>query len=160
MGHGWLYLPKWAAKRSKIFSRQKICPRLVIDLKDKLRKTKSMQARMKLAKRLKIVEGFAHVDKQARLDGSWRAFRSSRPICALSSLSMADVLPHRILNDLYRRVINRNNRLKSILKLKTPDVIVRNEKRMLQEAVDALFDNGRHGHPVMGAGNRPLESPF
>ncbi len=62
------------------------------------------------------------------------------------------------LNDLYRRVINRNNRLKAILKLKTPDVIVRNEKRMLQEAVDALFDNGRHGHPVMGAGNRPLKS--
>ncbi len=69
-----------------------------------------------------------------------------------------DVLPHPILNDLYRRVINRNNRLKSILKLKTPDVIVRNEKRMLQEAVDALFDNGRHGHPVMGAGNRPLKA--
>jgi DNA-directed RNA polymerase subunit beta' len=62
------------------------------------------------------------------------------------------------LNDLYRRVINRNNRLKSILKLKTPDVIIRNEKRMLQEAVDALFDNGRHGHPVMGAGNRPLKA--
>ncbi len=62
------------------------------------------------------------------------------------------------LNDLYRRVINRNNRLKAILKLKTPEVIVRNEKRMLQEAVDALFDNGRHGHPVMGAGNRPLKS--
>jgi DNA-directed RNA polymerase subunit beta' len=62
------------------------------------------------------------------------------------------------LNDLYRRVINRNNRLKSILKLKTPDVIIRNEKRMLQEAVDALFDNGRHGSPVMGAGNRPLKS--
>src|SRR5213595_670556 len=62
------------------------------------------------------------------------------------------------LNDLYRRVINRNNRLKAILKLKTPDVIIRNEKRMLQESVDALFDNGRHGHPVMGAGNRPLKS--
>ena len=55
-------------------------------------------------------------------------------------------------------MINRNNRLKAILKLKTPEVIVRNEKRMLQEAVDALFDNGRHGHPVMGAGNRPLKS--
>ena len=72
-------------------------------------------------------------------------------------LSMAAGL-HSDLNDLYRRVINRNNRLKAILKLKTPEVIVRNEKRMLQEAVDALFDNGRHGHPVMGAGNRPLKS--
>jgi DNA-directed RNA polymerase subunit beta' len=62
------------------------------------------------------------------------------------------------LNDLYRRVINRNNRLKNLLMLKTPDVIIRNEKRMLQEAVDALFDNGRHGRAVTGAGNRPLKS--
>lgn len=62
------------------------------------------------------------------------------------------------LNDLYRRVINRNNRLKTLLSLKTPEVIIRNEKRMLQEAVDALFDNGRHGRAVTGAGNRPLKS--
>src|SRR6266849_734574 len=60
--------------------------------------------------------------------------------------------------DLNRRVINRNNRLKNLLQLKTPDVIIRNEKRMLQEAVDALFDNGRHGRAVTGAGNRPLKS--
>jgi DNA-directed RNA polymerase subunit beta' len=59
------------------------------------------------------------------------------------------------LNDLYRRVINRNNRLRNLMQLKTPDVIIHNEKRMLQEAVDALFDNGRHGRPVTGAGNRP-----
>ena len=62
------------------------------------------------------------------------------------------------LNDLYRRVINRNNRLKRLLELKAPDVIINNEKRMLQEAVDALFDNGKHGRPVLGAGNRPLKS--
>jgi DNA-directed RNA polymerase subunit beta' len=62
------------------------------------------------------------------------------------------------LNDLYRRVINRNNRLKNLLQLKTPEVIIRNEKRMLQEAVDALFDNGRHGRAVTGAGNRALKS--
>jgi len=62
------------------------------------------------------------------------------------------------LNDLYRRVINRNNRLKTLLQLKTPEVIIRNEKRMLQEAVDALFDNGRHGRAVTGAANRPLKS--
>ncbi|MBI4335824.1 MAG: DNA-directed RNA polymerase subunit beta', partial [Candidatus Omnitrophica bacterium] len=62
------------------------------------------------------------------------------------------------LNDLYRRVINRNNRLKKLIELKAPDIIIRNEKRMLQEAVDALFDNGRHGRPVLGAGNRPLKS--
>ncbi|UCB57784.1 MAG: DNA-directed RNA polymerase subunit beta' [Candidatus Omnitrophota bacterium] len=62
------------------------------------------------------------------------------------------------LNDLYRRVINRNNRLKKLIELKAPEIIVRNEKRMLQEAVDALLDNGRHGRPVLGPGNRPLKS--
>jgi DNA-directed RNA polymerase subunit beta' len=130
---------------------------LLIDLKDKLRRTKSQQARMKLAKRLKIVESFVT--------------SSNRPESMV--MSCVPVIPPELrplvpldggrfatsdLNDLYRRVINRNNRLKAILKLKTPEVIVRNEKRMLQEAVDALFDNGRHGHPVMGAGNRPLKS--
>ena len=63
------------------------------------------------------------------------------------------------LNDLYRRVINRNNRLKRLLELGAPDIIVRNEKRMLQEAVDALIDNGRRGRPVTGPNNRPLKSP-
>ncbi len=62
------------------------------------------------------------------------------------------------LNDLYRRVINRNNRLKKLLALNAPDIIIRNEKRMLQEAVDALFDNGRHGRPALGPNNRPLKS--
>ena len=62
------------------------------------------------------------------------------------------------LNDLYRRVINRNNRLKNLLQLKTPDVIIHNEKRMLQEAVDALFDNGRRGRVITGTGKRPLKS--
>lgn len=62
------------------------------------------------------------------------------------------------LNDLYRRVINRNNRLKRLLELGAPEIIVRNEKRMLQESVDALIDNGRRGKPVTGAGNRPLKS--
>lgn len=62
------------------------------------------------------------------------------------------------LNDLYRRVINRNNRLKRLLDLGAPEIIVNNEKRMLQEAVDSLFDNGRRGRPVTGPGNRPLKS--
>ncbi len=130
---------------------------LVTDLKEKLRKTKSMQARMKIAKRLKIVESF--VSSPNRPD--WMVMSAVpvippelRPLVPLDGGRFATS----DLNDLYRRVINRNNRLKAILKLKTPDVIVRNEKRMLQEAVDALFDNGRHGHPVMGAGNRPLKS--
>ncbi len=130
---------------------------VIVDLKDKLRKTKSMQARMKLAKRLKIIEGMA----QSPNNPEWMVLScvpvippDLRPLVPLDGGRFATS----DLNDLYRRVINRNNRLKSILKLKTPDVIIRNEKRMLQEAVDALFDNGRHGHPVMGAGNRPLKA--
>ncbi len=130
---------------------------LLNDLKIKLRKTKSMQARMKLAKRLKIIESFVSSGNEP----SWMVMGcipvippDLRPLVPLDGGRFATS----DLNDLYRRVINRNNRLKSILKLKTPEVIVRNEKRMLQEAVDALLDNGRHGHPVMGAGNRPLKS--
>jgi len=130
---------------------------LLVDLKEKLRRTKSQQARMKLAKRLKIVEGFVSSTNKPE----WLVLKSVpvippdlRPLVPLDGGRFATS----DLNDLYRRVINRNNRLKAILRLKTPEVIVRNEKRMLQEAVDALFDNGRHGHPVMGAGNRPLKS--
>ena len=62
------------------------------------------------------------------------------------------------LNDLYRRIINRNNRLKKLISINSPELIIKNEKRMIQEAVDALFDNGRRGHPVRGARNRPLKS--
>ncbi|MEX0961582.1 MAG: DNA-directed RNA polymerase subunit beta' [Simkaniaceae bacterium] len=130
---------------------------LVVELKERLRKTKSMQARMKIAKRLKIIESFSQSPNKAE----WMVLGAVpvippdlRPLVPLDGGRFATS----DLNDLYRRVINRNNRLKAILKLKTPDVIVRNEKRMLQEAVDALFDNGRHGHPVMGAGNRPLKA--
>ena len=130
---------------------------LLIELKEKLRKTKSQQARMKLAKRLKIVESFLISDNKPE----WMVMAcvpvippELRPLVPLDGGRFATS----DLNDLYRRVINRNNRLKAILRLKTPEVIIRNEKRMLQESVDALFDNGRHGHPVMGAGNRPLKS--
>lgn len=130
---------------------------LLTDLKEKLRKTKSLQARMKLAKRLKIIESFVSSSNKPE----WMVMPcipvippDLRPLVPLDGGRFATS----DLNDLYRRVINRNNRLKAILKLKTPEVIIRNEKRMLQEAVDALFDNGRHGHPVMGAGNRPLKS--
>ncbi len=129
----------------------------VVELKDKLRKTKSLQARMKIAKRLKIVEGFANSTNSPNwmvMDALPVIPPDLRPLVPLDGGRFATS----DLNDLYRRVINRNNRLKSILRLKTPDVIIRNEKRMLQESVDALFDNGRHGHPVMGAGNRPLKS--
>lgn len=131
---------------------------IIGELKEKLRKTRSMQARMKLAKRLKIIESFASSPNKP----DWMVVNcipvippDLRPLVPLDGGRFATS----DLNDLYRRVINRNNRLKSITKQnKTPDVIVRNEKRMLQEAVDALLDNGRHGHPLMGAGNRPLKA--
>jgi len=119
--------------------------------------TKSKQIRKKLAKRLKLVGGF--MSSHARPE--WMILDvlpvippDLRPLVPLEGGRFATS----DLNDLYRRVINRNNRLKNLLQLKTPDVIIRNEKRMLQEAVDALFDNGRHGRAVTGAGNRPLKS--
>jgi len=129
----------------------------LVELKEKLRKTKSQQARMKLAKRLKIIESFVSSENKPE----WMVMSAIpvippdlRPLVPLDGGRFATS----DLNDLYRRVINRNNRLKAILKLKTPEVIVRSEKRMLQEALDALFDNGRHGRPVTAAGNRPLKS--
>ncbi len=119
--------------------------------------TKSKQIRKKLSMRIKLFQGF--IDSQSRPE--WLVFTvlpvippDLRPLVPLEGGRFATS----DLNDLYRRVINRNNRLKSLLSLKTPEVIIRNEKRMLQEAVDALFDNGRHGRPVTGAGNRPLKS--
>ncbi len=119
--------------------------------------TKSKQIRKKLAKRLKLVQGFASSHSRPE----WMVLEvlpvippDLRPLVPLEGGRFATS----DLNDLYRRVINRNNRLKNLLQLKTPDVIIRNEKRMLQEAVDALFDNGRHGRAVTGAGNRPLKS--
>ena len=131
-------------------------PTTVIELKEKLRKTRSTQTRMKIAKRLKILESFIASPNRA----DWMVIScvpvippELRPLVPLDAGRFATS----DMNDLYRRVINRNNRLNAILKLKTPEVIIRNEKRMLQESVDALFDNGRHGHPVMGAGKRPLK---
>jgi DNA-directed RNA polymerase subunit beta' len=119
--------------------------------------TKSKQIRKKIAKRIKLLSAFR--DSKARPE--WMILTvlpvippDLRPLVPLEGGRFATS----DLNDLYRRVINRNNRLKNLLQLKTPEVIIRNEKRMLQEAVDALFDNGRHGRAVTGAGNRALKS--
>ncbi len=127
------------------------------DLQEQMRATRSKQIKKKLSKRLKVIQGFIH--SKARPE--WMVLEvlpvippDLRPLVPLEGGRFATS----DLNDLYRRVINRNNRLKNLLQLKTPDVIIHNEKRMLQEAVDALFDNGRHGRPVTGAGNRPLKS--
>ena len=132
-------------------------PTLIVDLTEQLAATRSKQNRKKLAKRLKIAQGF----HGSRSRPEWMVLNvlpvippDLRPLVPLEGGRFATS----DLNDLYRRVINRNNRLKNLLQLKTPDVIIRNEKRMLQEAVDALFDNGRHGRAVTGAGNRPLKS--
>ena len=126
-------------------------------LQQAMGETKSKQIRKKIAKRIKLLQAF-QVNK-ARPE--WMVLTvlpvippDLRPLVPLEGGRFATS----DLNDLYRRVINRNNRLKNLLQLKTPEVIIRNEKRMLQEAVDALFDNGRHGRPVTGAGNRPLKS--
>ncbi|MFA5190100.1 MAG: DNA-directed RNA polymerase subunit beta' [Verrucomicrobiia bacterium] len=127
------------------------------ELEIQLNTTKSKQVRKKLSKRLKLVQGF--IGSKARPE--WMILTvlpvippDLRPLVPLEGGRFATS----DLNDLYRRVINRNNRLRNLLQLKTPDVIIRNEKRMLQEAVDALMDNGRHGRAVTGAGNRPLKS--
>src|SRR6188508_225935 len=130
---------------------------LQTELEQSMVSTRSKQVRKKLAKRLKLVQGFL----SSRTRPEWMVLEvlpvippDLRPLVPLEGGRFATS----DLNDLYRRVINRNNRLKNLLQLKTPDVIIRNEKRMLQEAVDALFDNGRHGRAVTGAGNRPLKS--
>ncbi|AJD51313.1 MULTISPECIES: DNA-directed RNA polymerase subunit beta' [Thalassospira] len=124
-----------------------------IDLKE----TNSEAKRKKLVKRLKLIEAF----QESGARPEWMILEvipvippELRPLVPLDGGRFATS----DLNDLYRRVINRNNRLKRLIELRAPDIIVRNEKRMLQESVDALFDNGRRGRPITGANKRPLKS--
>ena len=123
----------------------------------------SAQRRQKAIKRLKIVASFNKRDESGHLINDPRAMiLDAVPVIPPELRPMVQLDGGRFatsdLNDLYRRVINRNNRLKRLLDLGAPEIIVNNEKRMLQEAVDALFDNGRRGRPVTGPGNRPLKS--
>ncbi|MEO0464878.1 MAG: DNA-directed RNA polymerase subunit beta', partial [Pseudomonadota bacterium] len=127
------------------------------DLMEELATTKSTLKPKKIIKRLKVVESF--IDSGNRPE--WMILEvipvippELRPLVPLDGGRFATS----DLNDLYRRVINRNNRLKRLIELRAPDIIVRNEKRMLQEAVDALFDNGRRGRVITGANKRPLKS--
>ncbi len=127
------------------------------DLMEELATTKSELKPKKIIKRLKVVESF--IDSGNRPE--WMILEvvpvippELRPLVPLDGGRFATS----DLNDLYRRVINRNNRLKRLMELRAPDIIVRNEKRMLQEAVDALFDNGRRGRTITGANKRPLKS--
>ncbi|MFT5025489.1 MAG: DNA-directed RNA polymerase subunit beta', partial [Ilumatobacter sp.] len=145
------------------FDEEEIKLRDAIDVGDSGRKPLSAQRKQKAIKRLKIVASFNRRDENGR--------RENDPMAMI--LDVVPVIPPELrpmvqldggrfatsdLNDLYRRVINRNNRLERLLNLGAPEIIVNNEKRMLQEAVDALFDNGRRGRPVTGPGNRPLKS--
>ncbi|CAI8376276.1 MAG: DNA-directed RNA polymerase subunit beta' [Acidimicrobiales bacterium AG-410-I20] len=123
----------------------------------------SAQRKQKAIKRLKIVAAFNRRDKYGRRINDPRAMiLDAVPVIPPELRPMVQLDGGRFatsdLNDLYRRVINRNNRLKRLLDLGAPGIIINNEKRMLQEAVDALFDNGRRGRPVTGPGNRPLKS--
>ena len=127
------------------------------ELRNEIRETGSVAKRQKLAKRLKIVDAF----RRSGIDPVWMVMDvipvlppDLRPLVPLEGGRFATS----DLNDLYRRVINRNNRLKRLIDLKAPEIIVRNEKRMLQESVDVLFDNGRHGRVITGTNKRPLKS--
>ncbi len=128
-----------------------------VRLRQELKETNSEAKRKKLVKRLKLIEAFG--ESGAKPD--WMILEvvpvippELRPLVPLDGGRFATS----DLNDLYRRVINRNNRLKRLIELRAPDIIVRNEKRMLQESVDALFDNGRRGRAITGANKRPLKS--
>ncbi|MBW2613437.1 MAG: DNA-directed RNA polymerase subunit beta' [Deltaproteobacteria bacterium] len=130
---------------------------LYVQLREDITATKSIAKRQKLSKRLKIVDAF----RRSGVDPTWMIMDvipvlppDLRPLVPLEGGRFATS----DLNDLYRRVINRNNRLKRLMDLKAPDIIVRNEKRMLQESVDVLFDNGRHGRVITGTNKRPLKS--
>jgi DNA-directed RNA polymerase subunit beta' len=132
---------------------QKIAEQLKVEIAEATTELKPK----KLAKRLKIIEAFIHSGNKPE----WMILTEIpvippdlRPLVPLDGGRFATS----DLNDLYRRVINRNNRLKRLIELRAPDIIIRNEKRMLQEAVDALFDNGRRGRVITGANKRPLKS--
>ncbi len=127
------------------------------EIREKMHTEVSAQKKLKYAKRLRVVESFRKSGNKPEwmiLDVLPVIPPELRPLVPLDGGRFATS----DLNDLYRRVINRNNRLKKLIELHAPDVIVRNEKRMLQEAVDALFDNGRRGRVLRGANNRPLKS--
>ena len=130
---------------------------LSVEMREKMKTETSVQKKIKYSKRLKVVEAFRKSGNKPQwmiLDVLPVIPPELRPLVPLDGGRFATS----DLNDLYRRVINRNNRLKKLMDLHAPEVIVRNEKRMLQEAVDALFDNGRRGRVLRGANNRPLKS--
>ena len=131
--------------------------KLYIQLREEISITKSIAKKQKMAKRLKIVDAYRTSGQSPT-----RMIMTALPVLPPELRPLVPLEGGRFatsdLNDLYRRVINRNNRLKRLMDLNAPDIIVRNEKRMLQEAVDVLFDNGRHGRVVTSTNKRPLKS--
>ena len=154
---GFKFKAQMGAEAIKEMLRRVNVERLAEELREKMRNETSAQKKLKYAKRLKVVDAFRRSNNKPEwmiLDVVPVIPPELRPLVPLDGGRFATS----DLNDLYRRVINRNNRLKKLMELKAPDVIIRNEKRMLQEAVDALFDNGRRGRVLRGANNRPLKS--
>jgi DNA-directed RNA polymerase subunit beta' len=151
------FVAKMGAEAIKDLLQKIEIEELVVELRQKMRDETSQQKKLKYSKRLKVSNSFLrsgnHPDWMI-LDVIPVIPPELRPLVPLDGGRFATS----DLNDLYRRVINRNNRLKKLIELRAPEVIVRNEKRMLQEAVDALFDNGRRGRVLRGANNRPLKS--
>src|SRR6266545_1161300 len=155
--HGPKFRAQMGAEAIKELLRRVNVEKLAEELRIKMRSEPSAQKKLKFAKRLKVVDSFRRSSNKPEwmiLDVIPVIPPELRPLVPLDGGRFATS----DLNDLYRRVINRNNRLKKLMELKAPDVIIRNEKRMLQEAVDALFDNGRRGRVLRGANNRPLKS--
>ncbi len=151
------FVAKMGAEAIKDLLMKINIPELVEDLRQKMREENSQQKKLKFSKRLKVSNSFLKSGNKPEwmiLDVIPVIPPELRPLVPLDGGRFATS----DLNDLYRRVINRNNRLKKLMELRAPEVIVRNEKRMLQEAVDALFDNGRRGRVLRGANNRPLKS--
>src|SRR2546423_5172580 len=154
---GDVFVAKMGAEAIKELLKQVTVEELSDELRLIMRTETSQIKKLKAAKRLKVVDAFrksGHRPEWMILDVIPVIPPELRPLVPLDGGRFATS----DLNDLYRRVINRNNRLKKLLELRAPDVIVRNEKRMLQEAVDALFDNGRRGRVLKGSNNRPLKS--
>jgi DNA-directed RNA polymerase subunit beta' len=155
--HGHHFRAEMGAAAIKEILRNMDLDREALQLEAELRETNSKQKAKKLRKRLKLIRGLVKSGNRPE----WMILEvipvmppELRPLVALDGGRFATS----DLNDLYRRVINRNNRLKKLVDMKAPEVIIRNEKRMLQEAVDALIENGKHGRVVKGPGNRPLKS--
>src|SRR5690349_7836703 len=155
--YGDVFVAKMGAEAIKELLKRVTVEELSDELRLIMRTETSQIKKLKAAKRLKVVDAFrksGHRPDWMILDVIPVIPPELRPLVPLDGGRFATS----DLNDLYRRVINRNNRLKKLLELRAPDVIVRNEKRMLQEAVDALFDNGRRGRVLKGSNNRPLKS--